>query len=50
MDLVGLSALVTSIGAALALIIKAITTSRCVKVHMPCCECVRDMSEVEHGD
>ena len=50
MDVAGLSALVTAIGASLALVIKAVTTSRCVRINMPCCECTRDVSNVEHAE
>jgi len=46
----GLASLVTSIGASLALIIKAVTTSRCSEIRTPCCSCVRVVADVVEND
>jgi hypothetical protein len=49
-DVVGLSALVTAVGASLALVIKAVTTSRCSQIKTPCFVCIREVPDVEPAD
>jgi hypothetical protein len=46
----GLSALVTSIAAGIALIVKAVTTSRCSEISTPCCSCTRVVDDVEPAE
>ena len=50
MDLASLSAVITAAGASLALVIKAITTSRCSTIDTPCCSCTRQVPDVEHSE
>ena len=45
-DVAAWSALVTAIGASLALVIKAVTTSRCSTIQTPCCSCTRNVPDV----
>jgi hypothetical protein len=49
-EIVGISALVTAIGTSLALVIKAITTSRCSEISTLCCSCTRQVPVVERGE
>jgi hypothetical protein len=43
----GISGLITSAAAGIALIVKAITTSRCSQIATPCCTCTRAVDDVE---
>ena len=50
-SLAGISALITAAAAGVALIIKAVTTSRCSTIQTPCCSCTRQVPDVvEPGD
>ena len=47
MDYIGLSTLITTAGAALALVIKSIQQSRCTKINCACFSCEREVPSLD---